>query len=301
VRSVVLLGGRGARDDRRAKPVASTAQQLTIVVPRGSRPGRLKLVSSVGNVTPKPRLKLLKGRVAPAADTEAGGVALQPGESLFAGSRKRMVLTATLPESGAVEAYEATTGAVVRSWPLPAGPAEVRWNGTVDGVPVPSGRYGLRVAGDTTGRAASTQSAAVPVHDAVFPIRGKHDLGQTETNNFGGGRGHGGQDMFAKCGTPLVAARRGRVMIAKYQEAAGNYVVLQDATGASYVYMHLRDPSPLKADQVVQAGQVVGHVGLTGRTSGCHLHFELWTAPGWYKGGKAIDPLPELRRWDAFR
>ncbi len=33
----------------------------------------------------------------------------------------------------------------------------------------------------------------------------------------------------------------------------------------------------------------------TGRASTCHLHFELWTAPGWYEGGKPIDPLPLLK------
>jgi murein DD-endopeptidase MepM/ murein hydrolase activator NlpD len=40
-------------------------------------------------------------------------------------------------------------------------------------------------------------------------------------------------------------------------------------------------------------------VGDTGRASGCHLHFEEWTAPGWYAGGKPFDPLPDLRAWDA--
>jgi murein DD-endopeptidase MepM/ murein hydrolase activator NlpD len=32
--------------------------------------------------------------------------------------------------------------------------------------------------------------------------------------------------------------------------------------------------------------------------SACHLHFELWTAPGWYSGGQPIDPLPSLQAWD---
>jgi murein DD-endopeptidase MepM/ murein hydrolase activator NlpD len=39
---------------------------------------------------------------------------------------------------------------------------------------------------------------------------------------------------------------------------------------------------------------------IVGRASGCHLHFEMWTAPGWYQGGDVFDPLPELTRWDAF-
>ena len=47
---------------------------------------------------------------------------------------------------------------------------------------------------------------AVPAVDGgVFPVQGPHEYG-TETNRFGGGRGHEGQDVFAECGTPLVAA-----------------------------------------------------------------------------------------------
>jgi murein DD-endopeptidase MepM/ murein hydrolase activator NlpD len=43
---------------------------------------------------------------------------------------------------------------------------------------------------------------------------------------------------------------------------------------------------------------VIGYVGDTGDASECHLHFELWDAPGWYEGGRPVDPLALLKRWD---
>ena len=140
---------------------------------------------------------------------------------------------------------------------------------------------------------AATQAAG----GGVFPVQGTHDYG-TEINGFGGGRGHKGQDVFAKCGTPLVAALGGTVTFQKFHERAGNYVVVKADDGTGQAYMHLAAPATVKQGQRVTAGQPIGEVGETGRASGCHLHFELWTAPGWYEGGEPIDPLPTLRRWD---
>jgi murein DD-endopeptidase MepM/ murein hydrolase activator NlpD len=86
-----------------------------------------------------------------------------------------------------------------------------------------------------------------------------------------------------------------------WHERAGNYVVIDaDKTGRDMVYMHLRDPALAEKGQHVATGQPLGFVGDTGRADGCHLHFELWSAPGWYTGGSAIDPLPHLRSWAAL-
>ena len=70
-----------------------------------------------------------------------------------------------------------------------------------------------------------------------------------------------------------------------------------EGVGTDYSYMHLRDVALVKTGDRVRTGQPIGFVGATGRASGCHLHFEIWTAPGWYSGGSPIDPLPTLRSW----
>jgi murein DD-endopeptidase MepM/ murein hydrolase activator NlpD len=141
----------------------------------------------------------------------------------------------------------------------------------------------------------------VPAHTAVFPIDGPHDLSRWPDNRFGGGRGHDGQDMFADCGTPVRAAQAGRVMFAGYQGAAGNYLVIRShESGEDQVYMHLLNEPRLAVGDRVEMGRRIASVGRTGRADGCHLHFELWTAPGWYRGGTAYDPLGKLRLWDSW-
>lgn len=148
---------------------------------------------------------------------------------------------------------------------------------------------------------APTPASAGPELNAavegVFPIRGKHSYG-TAINRFGGVRGHQGQDVFASCGTPLVAAMSGTVLIAKFQARAGNYLVIKAGDGTSQAYMHMAGPAAVAKGEQVAAGQAIGDVGQTGHADGCHLHFELWNG-AWQAGGTAVDPLAALKRWDA--
>jgi murein DD-endopeptidase MepM/ murein hydrolase activator NlpD len=140
-------------------------------------------------------------------------------------------------------------------------------------------------------------SPALGALAAVFPVQGAHDYG-TFVNAFGGGRGHQGQDVLAACGLPIVAALAGTVTLTRFQERAGNYVVVKALDGTSHVYMHMLSSATVAKGQTVTAGQPLGQVGQTGDATTCHLHFELWTAPGWYAGGQPIDPLPFLRAAD---
>lgn len=132
----------------------------------------------------------------------------------------------------------------------------------------------------------------------VFPIRGTWNFGE-EGAHFGDRDGkHKGEDIFARCGVPLAAAEGGKVVFKDTHTAAGNYVVIRGAeSGEDHVFMHLQAPASVAKGDAVATGQVFGAVGQTGNASACHLHFEIWTAPGWYAGGAARDPLPDLKAW----
>src|SRR5215207_3680782 len=250
----------------------------------------------------RPDLRALR-REFPARSEQTGPV----GELMLFGAARRPGVSAEVTEAGAeVSAVVADeTGAIVRTLRRRAqapGTVKLTWNGRIGKAPAPEGSYLVRLGDGALRSSAGTEPpGAFEFRHHVFPIVGRHDLGRNGANRFGGGRGHQGQDMFAKCGTPVRAAQGGTVEYAGYHSAAGNYIVIRGSgDGESYVYMHLRDASSLTKGDKVKTGERIAHVGQTGRADGCHLHFELWTRPGWYKGGKAYDPLPKLREWDSY-
>jgi len=184
----------------------------------------------------------------------------------------------------------------------------VDWDGMTAGIAQPEGRYVFQVSAsmNVPGAARAAQAAApTPRRESfwlvrnVFPIAGAHTYGDP----FGvqrAGHVHQGQDIMAACGTPLVAVHSGKVKFVGSQSLAGNYIVISSDDGsADYAYMHLRDRALVAKGDKVTTGQPIGFVGRTGDATACHLHFELWSAPGWYTGGHAVDPLASLKAWDA--
>jgi murein DD-endopeptidase MepM/ murein hydrolase activator NlpD len=137
----------------------------------------------------------------------------------------------------------------------------------------------------------------------VFPVGDPHTFGGAQAR-FGAkrsGHNHQGQDVFAPCGTPLYAAQAGTLTVNAYQASgAGYYTVIRGIDGTDTVYMHMQKRSWASPGTPTYAGQQMGRVGESGNASGCHLHFEHWTAPGWYAGGYPYDPLPELLSWDSY-
>jgi murein DD-endopeptidase MepM/ murein hydrolase activator NlpD len=302
VTRVVLEGGRGPSDDVEVRPDRVEARSVVAIVPDDARSGPVTVRDRYGaEATTTRRFRVI-------AAPEPAPIDISPSSQFFFDSQRKPTLTFDVPQAGPVqvELTDLATGQLVKTWTVEAqaGTANnVVWDGRgLSGV-APAGTYGFKVTGAAAGAAsvADGTQATFAYADHLFPIRGRHNLGYTPTNGFGGGRGHKGQDMFARCGTRLAAARGGRVEYAGYHSAAGNYVVIDGAaTGIDYVYMHLRERALVETGQRVYTGQKIGEVGETGRATGCHLHFEMWSAPGWYKGGKAFDPLPSLRSWDSY-
>jgi len=313
--AIVFLGKKGPRDDVYQRVTASTDTTADAIVPAKARTGPVRVLGPDGQPSKATSRRILLGR-----DATRNAPLLQARIS----SRRVFLDGASLPTltffvgGGApsevrVDLLRDGEPQPVATWtPGPLAPGSVNtivWDGPAGPVRPPEGRYRFRITalGGALAR-ASSQSESAPTTAVdfflvghAFPIQGTYKIGTSSQQVFGAGRGgrrHQGHDIFAKCGTPLVAATSGVIKRRAYQSAAGHYIVLAaDGGEADYAYMHLREPALVKAGERVKTGQLVGYVGDTGRASGCHLHFEKWTAPGWYSGGSPVDPLPDLRAW----
>jgi murein DD-endopeptidase MepM/ murein hydrolase activator NlpD len=145
--------------------------------------------------------------------------------------------------------------------------------------------------------AAAAVEVAPPEPEAWFPVRGTIDFGAYDAR-FGAWRGsrrHDGQDVFAEAGTPLVAIRDGSVVETGDDGGRGNYVAIwSPEVDRTFVYLHMRAPTPLAVGDTVEGGERVGAVGCTGSCWGDHLHLEMLVGRG--TTGRPLDPLPLLRR-----
>jgi murein DD-endopeptidase MepM/ murein hydrolase activator NlpD len=94
---------------------------------------------------------------------------------------------------------------------------------------------------------------------------------------------HLGADIASPTGTPVPASGRGRVVFADIRILTGNTVIIEHLPGFFTVYYHLSSLA-VKVGDIVEKGQVIGAVGMTGFATGPHLHWEMQCA------GVAVDP-----------
>jgi murein DD-endopeptidase MepM/ murein hydrolase activator NlpD len=128
-------------------------------------------------------------------------------------------------------------------------------------------------------RGAITQ----PFGPTTFALEPSRTYQGVEYSHF-----HDAIDFAAPLGQSVVAAAEGRVTFVGHLSDGAMVVVIAHSGGVVSVYAHLDDTfarPPVKIGDAVKANQVIGFVGLTGITTGPHLHFSVT------RGGQPIDPL----------
>ncbi len=86
---------------------------------------------------------------------------------------------------------------------------------------------------------------------------------------------HSGVDISAKPGTGIQATAEGAVSYAGWTPGSGYVVVLEHGLGFSTVYAH-NSKNAVKVGQRVKRGDIIAHVGSTGKSTGPHVHYEIW-------------------------
>jgi murein DD-endopeptidase MepM/ murein hydrolase activator NlpD len=192
------------------------------------------------------------------------------------------------PWPGSRPVYAANPGPEPAGYPLPLPPEAVPpWDGVA--VPLTALRYGgLALGVGAAGREQTTQNAllAAGAFDGIGsyqdPIKGiitTYWGGRTIFQSF-----HTGIDIAAPLYTPIHAAAAGRVTWAGYAAPGqrhysyGLCVIIQHNAHFSTLYAHMDDQKyglQVRVGDIVQQGQVIGYEGMTGWTTGPHLHFEI--------------------------
>jgi len=97
---------------------------------------------------------------------------------------------------------------------------------------------------------------------------------------------HTGIDIANRVGTKIHAANSGRVVYTGSREGYGNTIIIEHSFGYRTYYAHLSEIRVIKGKKV-QKGDVIGLIGSSGRSTGPHLHFEIWLR------NRLIDPLTQ--------
>ncbi|MFF0816125.1 M23 family metallopeptidase [Rhodococcus sp. NPDC003318] len=188
---------------------------------------------------------------------------------------RRVKVAAVVAAAGAIAVAGVQFGAGAadaQTLQLPAGvlPAGVQ----LPTIEVPNGPVADWAAGFAVPLGPGS-AAPSPVHRTVQPVSG------TLSSGYGArwGTQHGGIDIAASIGTPILAAADGEVISAGPASGFGQWVRIRHDDGTITVYGHV-DTYSVHVGQRVAAGQQIATVGNRGESTGPHLHFETWNAAG---------------------
>lgn len=141
---------------------------------------------------------------------------------------------------------------------------------------IPDGEVTVTTSKTTT--KTSTTFKDNPVHDANGPsYAGYYMRPITAGRRSQGLHGYNGVDLAAPIGTPIYASAGGTViasMTGGWNGGYGNYVIISHPNGTQTLYAHNRE-NLVVPGQTVEKGDMIARIGITGKTSGPHVHFEI--------------------------
>lgn len=122
-----------------------------------------------------------------------------------------------------------------------------------------------------------------PVEGNISSAYGKRDNPISGERTF-----HSGVDISASPGMPVRATADGVVSYSGWTQSSGNVVIVEHGCGFSTAYAHNRS-NVVKVGQRVKRGETVGYIGSSGKSTGPHVHYEVW------EKGKRINPSKFLQ------
>lgn len=133
-----------------------------------------------------------------------------------------------------------------------------------------------------------TNSTYIPTYIFVWPLQENgyisSSYGYRSDPKTGEWKLHGGTDIAAPTGTPILASADGVVIAAQWHDSYGYYVKIQHNDTFATLYGHC-SALHVSAGQQVKQGQVIADVGETGYATGPHVHFEV------YINGTRVDAM----------
>ncbi|WP_224405121.1 M23 family metallopeptidase [Afifella sp. IM 167] len=259
------IGGGGSAMPASAKPASAV--------------GKHERVSALGEARMRPVLKQMDGHLKGTLQAQSEVAEALVAASLQETARLRSALndigfSSLVPESA--RAGEATGGPFIPAEPDNAlqGLAFVE---TIDAIDAQLEDL----------RTMRTRLASLPLGRPIEAPRSS-GFGYRTDPFLGRPALHSGVDFRAPTGSPVRATAAGRVVEAGWNGGYGRMVEIEHAHGISTRYGHL-SRIDVKVGDTIVAGQVVGRVGSTGRSTGPHLHYET------RRGDRAVNPNPFLR------
>lgn len=164
------------------------------------------------------------------------------------------------------------------------------FNGIYEDTKLVVGNFIIIPDGEMPTAVVSKPRVTAPKYTSTTPSSGNWLILPTTGRDWGKIHGQNGVDVANACGTPVYAAAAGKVTLSDgigWNYGYGKYIMIRHSNGVTTVYGH-GSQLLVEQGQQVDQGQLIMLMGTTGRSTGCHLHFEVRGAKNPLVGAKTI-------------